>query len=78
MPAPIDVVTLTTRLAAARSAYDRLVTGGMREKVDHNGTSITYTRADVTKLKDYIDELESSLDAAQDPRKRRRMVVNYF
>lgn len=78
MAAPIDPITLQARLTAARDAYDRLLTGGMREKIDHNGTSITYSRADAGKLKDYIDELASSLDATQSPQLRRRMIVNRF
>ncbi len=78
MPRTIDAVTLQARLDAARTAYHNLQTGSMREKVEHNGTSITYSRADVAKLASYIDELESSLDATANPPARRRMIVNWF
>ena len=78
MTAPIDTIVLQTRLDAARIAYHNLQTGAMRETVDHNGTRIQYTRADATKLKAYIDELENLLDVQQMPQTRRRMIVNRF
>lgn len=73
-----DLAVTEQRMLEAQTAYHKLQTGSLREVVDHNGTRITYTRADATKLKEYISELQSAIDAATCPRRRRRVIIPVF
>ena len=79
MGAPVDVNLLQARLTAAQTAYDALLTGSLREKIDHNGTSVTYSRADAERLKEYIAQLSSDIDAQTfgAPRRRRMILTVY-
>ena len=71
----VDSILTQARLTEARAAYHKLQTGSLRETVDHNGTRITYTRADAASLKQYIEDLEGALAG---PRQRRRAIYTVY
>ena len=57
-----SVETLQTRLAAARAAYDRLLTGkAARVVVDQNGERIEFTSVSASSLGAYIARLQSEI-----------------
>ena len=55
-------LTTAEKLAAARDAYHRLMTGEQAVEVrDSDGSSVRYTQANASRLHTYIKELESEL-----------------
>jgi hypothetical protein len=58
MPTPEE---LQSRLNEAESAYHALMTGKSAVQVAYENGSATYTQADKTNLRAYIQELKSQL-----------------
>jgi hypothetical protein len=55
-----DCNTIDARLAAARKAYDELMTGQMVSRiVDQNGESVSYSKVSINSLLSYISQLEN-------------------
>lgn len=55
-----DCTTIDARLAAARTAYDELVTGrAVSRFVDQNGESVSYSKTNLSTLASYIRQLEN-------------------
>lgn len=55
-------LTTAEKLAAARDAYHRLMTGEQAVEVrDSDGSSVRYTQANANRLRTYIKELETEL-----------------
>ena len=55
-----DCSTIDARLAAARTAYDELVTGkAVSRFVDQNGESVSYSKTNLSTLLSYIRQLEN-------------------
>lgn len=55
-----DCTTIDARLAAAKAAYDELVTGkAVSRFVDQNGESVSYSRTNLSTLAAYIRQLEN-------------------
>jgi hypothetical protein len=73
-----DLTTLQTRLTQAESAYHKLLTGSMEERVDTgSGYAVAYTRADADKLLAYINTLKGEIAAlGGGGRPRRGFIVN--
>lgn len=64
-----DCTAIETRLEAARTAYDALLTGGaVRKFVDQNGEQVEYTSANSGRLLAYITKLENDLAVCQGTR----------
>jgi hypothetical protein len=64
-----DCTSIETRLAAARAAYDDLMTGGAITRfVDQNGEAVQYSRANPQGLLAYITRLENELAVCQGQR----------
>jgi hypothetical protein len=57
--------TTTEQLADARSKYHQLLTGSLRVTVRDGDTTVEYTQANKSDLKQYIIELEDTLAAEQ-------------
>lgn len=54
--------TTTELLAEAKAAYHELMIGNQAVEVrDSNGESVRFTRADASRLKGYIKELEAQI-----------------
>ncbi len=59
-----DLITLQARLAAAETAYHRLMTGSIEESIGLGDMQVRYTRADADKLAGYISQLKGDVAAA--------------
>lgn len=70
-----DLATLQTWLTEAELAYHKLATGSQEEAVQHDGMSLTYTRADLGRLKNYIGDLKSQIAAITGSGLKRRGFV---
>jgi hypothetical protein len=70
----IDLSTLSLRLSAAQTAYDELNTGQQVASIGTGDTRITFTAAEVSKLKQYILDLQAAIAAATGNGTRRRGV----
>lgn len=56
------MATAAALLVEAKAAYHRIMIGGQPERVqDQSGESITYSRANVSRLRAYIKELEAEV-----------------
>lgn len=61
------------RLKAAQTArHDILIGNGVKRFVDQNGEQVEYQAANVSKLEDYISELEGILNPALRRQRARR------
>lgn len=61
-------LTTAEKLAAARDAYHRLMTGEQAVEVrDSDGSSVRYTQANASRLRTYIKELEAQLAGSTRP-----------
>lgn len=61
----MNSTVIRERLARARDAYDRLMTGqATRVLVDQSGERVEYTAVKASDLANYIRDLEAQLDAA--------------
>ncbi len=54
-------MTLENMLAEAEAAYHALLTGQMAVSVTKDGRRVDFTRADIDKLRNYIDDLNTQL-----------------
>lgn len=70
-----DLATLQTWLTEAELAHHRLATGSQEESAQHDGMSLTYTRADMGKLKVYIGDLKGQIAAITGAGLKRRGFV---
>lgn len=54
-------MTLQERLNEAEAAYHALLTGSMAVLVNKDGRRVEFTRADIDRLRNYIDNLKVEL-----------------
>lgn len=67
--------TLATWLTQAETALHALETGTKVEVLRHGEKSLTYSRADVDKLRAYIARLQSQVDACNGLTTNRRRIL---
>jgi hypothetical protein len=69
----LDPSTLQTMLTQAQTAYANLMAGGLAESLSYtsgDGTkSVTYTRANINLLANWIRELQAQLGLVRRPRR---------
>ncbi|ARR46693.1 gpW family head-tail joining protein [Vibrio parahaemolyticus] len=54
-------MTLLEKLNEAEAAYHALLTGTMAVSVNKDGRKVEFTRADIDRLRNYIDNLKIEL-----------------
>lgn len=62
------------RLAQAREALHKLLTGASTVQLSYQGESITYSSTDEGRLRNYIRELESQLGIGSNRTRSRRVI----
>lgn len=70
----IDLATLGIWLSQAQTAYNDLNTGQQVVSIGTGDTRITFTAAEVSKLKQYILDLQAAIAAATGNSTRRKGV----
>lgn len=70
----VDLVTLSTWLTEAQTAYAALNTGTQVVSIGTGDERITFTAAEVSKLKQYILDLQSAIALLSGGSRRRKGV----
>lgn len=70
----VELTTLTVWLSEAQTAYNDLNTGQQVVSIGTGDKRITFTAAEVSKLKQYILDLQSAIAAAAGNGSRRKGV----
>jgi len=56
-----DLVTLQARLLAAENAYHDYMITGSAQSISESGRSVTYTTANISELRRYINQLKDEI-----------------
>lgn len=70
----VDLATLSTWLAEAQTAYNALNTGTQVVSIGAGDERVTFTAAEVSKLKQYILDLQAAIAALSAGTTRRKGV----
>lgn len=65
------------RLEAAETALDKLLTQGKVEVLRDGEKSLTYTRANIADLQNYVERLQAKVDACNGVRSSKKRLIQF-